>query len=202
MGMNTSYIASSAATSARPTPLPDLDLGDDLRLRALDAADAALLVEATSGEPGRSLWGPHLGPYSPGDAQAALADWDPAKGGQFGLGIVRHGRLLGAVGLIPDGPGSIELAYWLRPEERGRGIASRAALAATEWAHDALAAPRIWLEIEPGNEPSQRLAQRVGFQFEQHIPRHCRTWTHPDADHDTWHDCLIWTHDSTRPATT
>lgn len=190
MGLNTNYIASSAARGA-------LKLDDgDLKLRPLDVADAALVVEATSGEPGRSLWGEHRGPYSPSDARAALEDWDPAAGGQFSLGIMRDGRLLGAVGLIPERPGSVEVAYWLRPEERGRGIASRAVLAATLWTHDELAVPHVWLEIEPGNEPSQRLAERVGFRFEQRIPQHCRTWTHPDAEHDTWHDCLIWTHDS------
>ena len=57
----------------------DLDLGDDLRMRALVKDDAALLVEATSGEPAPSLWGPRpVGPYSPHDAQAALSAWDPA----------------------------------------------------------------------------------------------------------------------------
>jgi hypothetical protein len=34
------------------------DLGD-LRLRTLTGADAALLVEATQAESGRTLWGPH-----------------------------------------------------------------------------------------------------------------------------------------------
>jgi RimJ/RimL family protein N-acetyltransferase len=168
----------------------------DLRLRTLDNADAALLVEATSAEPGRSLWGHHLGPYSPRDASAALTAWDPATAGQFSLGIVQGERLLGAVGLIPERPGSVELAYWLRPEERGKGIASRAVLAATLRAHSELAVPRIWLEIHPGNEPSLRLAQRVGYQLEQRIPRHCRAWTHQDVERDTWHDCLIWIHNS------
>jgi hypothetical protein len=81
----------------------DLDLGEDLRLRVLAAADAALLAEATSGEPGRSLWGAQpAGPYSLRDAHTALASWDPAAGGQFSLGILRGQRLLGAVGLMPD----------------------------------------------------------------------------------------------------
>ncbi|MGH3731485.1 MAG: hypothetical protein ACRDTU_22485, partial [Micromonosporaceae bacterium] len=76
----------------------DVDLGDELRLRALVAGDAAALAEATSGEPGRSLWGAHpVGPYSVLDAQAALAAWDPAAGGQFSLGALRGPRLLGAV---------------------------------------------------------------------------------------------------------
>ena len=175
----------------------DLDLGDELRLRLLAGADAGLLAEATSGERGRSLWGAHpVGPYSLHDARAALAAWDYAAAGQFCLGIVSGQRLLGAVGLMPDRPGSIELAYWVRPEERGRGLGSRAVLAATAWAHRELAVPRIWLEIEPGNEPSLRLAQRAGYRFEQRIPRHCRDWACNDAERDSWHDCLIWVHSS------
>jgi hypothetical protein len=64
----------------------DLDLGDGLLLRVLGAADATVLAEATSGEPGPALWGPRpVGPYSLRDAQAALAAWDPAAGGQFCL---------------------------------------------------------------------------------------------------------------------
>jgi hypothetical protein len=34
----------------------DLNLGDDLRMRALVKEDAALLVEATSGESAPSMW--------------------------------------------------------------------------------------------------------------------------------------------------
>ncbi|GGZ23759.1 hypothetical protein GCM10010300_79050 [Streptomyces olivaceoviridis] len=176
----------------------DVELGlGDLRLRTLVTTDAALLVEATSGEPGRSLWGAHpVGPYSLRDAQVALAAWDPATAGQFCLGILEGRRLLGAVGLMPERPGSTELAYWVRPEERGRGIASRAVIAATLWNHNELAVPRVWLEIKPSNEPSLRLAQRVGYRFEQRIPQHCREWTHQDAERDSWHDCLIWVHTS------
>jgi len=181
----------------------DLDLGDALRLRALAAGDAALLAEATSGETAPSLWGAHpAGPYSLADAQAALGAWNPAAGGQFSLGILRGQRLVGAVGLMPDSPGNIELAYWVRPEERGKGVASRAVAAATRWAHRELAVPRIWLEIEPGNEPSLRLAQRAGYRFEQRMSQHCRDWAYEDADRDPWHDCLIWVHDSESVPTT
>ena len=177
----------------------NLDLGDGLRMRALVKEDAALLVEATSGETAPSLWGPRpAGPYSLHDGQAALSAWDPAARGQFSIGILGGGRLLGAVGLMPDRPGSAELAYWVRPEQRGRGIASRAVRATTLWAHRDLAVPRIWLEIEPGNEPSLRLARHAGYRFEQRLHRHCRDWSCEDAEHDSWHDCLIWTHVSDR----
>jgi RimJ/RimL family protein N-acetyltransferase len=175
----------------------DLDLGDDMRLRALAVGDDALLAEATSGEKEPALWGPRpAGPYSLGDAHAALTAWDPSAGGQFSLGILRGPRLLGAVGLMPDSPGSIELAYWVRPEERGKGVASRAVVAATLWTYREFAASRIWLEIEPGNQPSLRVAQRAGYRFEQRISQHCRAWACEDAERDSWHDCLIWVHAS------
>jgi len=176
---------------------PDLtlDLGNGLHLRALVLDDAVLLVQATSGEAAPSLWGPRpAGPYSLPDARAALAAWDPAAGGQFSLGVLDGQQLLGAVGLMPGQPGSAELAYWIRPGQRGRGIASRAVQAVTLWAHRSLAIPRIWLEIDPGNEPSLRVAQRAGYHFEQRLPRHCRDWATEDARHDSWHDCLIWAH--------
>jgi len=179
---------------------PDLGLTDDLRLRSLAREDAALLAEATSGESEPALWGPRpAGPYSLQDAQAALTAWEPVTGGQFSLGILRDRRLLGAVGLMPDRPGSVEVAYWVRPEERGRGIASRAVRAATVWAHRGLAVPRLWLEIKPGNEPSLRVARRAGYRFEQRLARHCREWASEDAERDLWHDCLIWVHESSEP---
>lgn len=177
-------------------PALSLSLGPDLSMRTLVRADAALLAEATSGESGRSLWGHSpAGPYSPTDGQTALADWDPAAGGQFSVGILHGEVLLGAVGLMPDRPGSVELAYWVRPEQRGRGLATLAVAAATHWTHHSLAIPRIWLEIQPDNEPSLRLARRAGYHFEQRLSGHCRDWSHEDAGRDSWHDCLIWVHE-------
>ncbi len=29
--------------------------------------------------------------------------------------------------------------------------------------------------------------------------RHCRDWSAEDAEHDTWHDCLIWAHVTDQP---
>jgi RimJ/RimL family protein N-acetyltransferase len=173
----------------------DLSLGDDLYARVLHREDAALVVESTSGETAPALWAPRPdGPYELSDAQTALSQWDPADKLQFSIGILREGRLLGAVGLISDRPASFELAYWIRPEERGRGIASRAVRLVTAWAHQSLDASRIWLEIEEGNEPSLRLARGAGYRFEERLPRHCRDWVSEDPEQDSWHDCLVWVH--------
>ncbi|MGP3971843.1 GNAT family N-acetyltransferase [Streptomyces sp. 6N223] len=184
-----------------PDPDPDLDLDLDLaeglRLRTLTPRDARLLVEATSGENATALWGPHpRGPYAHRDARAALQAWDLAAGGQVSYGLLDRGTLVGALGLMPDsdGPGSAELAYWIRPERRRQGLALRGVTALTTWAHDAARLPRLWLEIRPDNTASLRLATRAGYRFEQRVPRHCRAWTAQGPGKDTWHDCLIWAH--------
>jgi RimJ/RimL family protein N-acetyltransferase len=159
-------------------------------IRRLTESDAPLLVEATSAETGRSLWGHHpRGPYTLADARAALRSW----GRDTSYGVFDGDTLVAAVGLMPDGPGSAEVAYWVRPEARGRGIAHEAVRHVTDQAHrDGLT--RLWLEINPTNAPSRKVAERAGYIFEQRLPRHCRDWNHDDPNQDTWHDCLIWAH--------
>jgi RimJ/RimL family protein N-acetyltransferase len=174
--------------------LMDLDL-DDLRLRTLTVEDAALLVEATRAEPGRALWGPTpAGPYSLEDARSDLDAWDPRRLGQVSIGVLEGSRLVGALGVMPDGPRSAELAYWVRPDARRRGIALRGVEAVTAWAHRSAGLTRVWLEIDPENTASLRVAERAGYRLEGRLPRHCRRWTSDDPALDTWHDCLIWTH--------
>jgi RimJ/RimL family protein N-acetyltransferase len=172
-----------------------IELGAGLHLRTLTGKDLDLLVEATRGESARSLWAAHpRGPYSTHDARNALDAWDPGTTHQVSYGIVNDGRMLGALGLMIDGPDSAELAYWVRPENRREGLALRGIRALTPWVHRSLRLARIWLEIDPANTPSLRLAARADFEYEQRLPHHCRTLTSEDPNHDTWHDCLIWTH--------
>jgi [ribosomal protein S5]-alanine N-acetyltransferase len=184
MKMNTKEAMASA----------DIDLGQGLRLRALTPHDVDIVVEATGAETGRALWGPHRGPYTPEDARMALNAWDPAVGQQASYGLHQHDRLLGALGLMIDGPESAELAYWVRPASRRQGLALRGVTALTRWAHHQLDLGRIWLEIDPANTVSLGLANRTGYRYEERLPRHCRAWIATDPDDDIWHDCMIWAH--------
>ena len=164
-------------------------------MRTLTPDDAALLVEATRAERAPSLWGPRpVGPYTFDEALAALRAWDPATSGQASYGVLEGGRLVGALGLMPDAPSSAELAYWLRPEDRGRGIAWRSVASLTTWAHAGVPLARVWLEIDPENVASRRVAERAGYEYEQRLVRHCRSWTSDDPALDSWHDCDIWAH--------
>jgi RimJ/RimL family protein N-acetyltransferase len=112
--------------------------------------------------------------------------------------VLRADRLVAALGLMLDGPQSAELAYWVRPEQRRRGIGVRSVVALTAWAHRSGLA-RLWLEIDPGNTASLELARRAGYQLEQRLPRHCRAWLEEDPDRDQWHDCLIFAHTLAAP---
>jgi RimJ/RimL family protein N-acetyltransferase len=58
------------------------------------------------------------------------------------------------------------VGYWLLPEARGRGLASRALRLVSQWALRDLALARLGLLTEPSNGPSQRVAERSGFQRE------------------------------------
>jgi RimJ/RimL family protein N-acetyltransferase len=73
-----------------------------------------------------------------------LQAWDPHHGRQVSFGVLEGPRLVAALGLMPDGPHSAELAYWVRPEERRRGIALRSVQALTSWAHTTAGFFRIW----------------------------------------------------------
>jgi RimJ/RimL family protein N-acetyltransferase len=54
------------------------------------------------------------------------------------------------------------VGYWLLPSARGRGLATRAVRLLAAWAIRALALD-LRLLTEPGNERSQRVAERSGF---------------------------------------
>jgi RimJ/RimL family protein N-acetyltransferase len=158
-------------------PKADLDLGD-LRIRTLEFHDAELIVAATSRELAPAVWGPEpAGPYTRADAEAAMRVWDPG-GEQISLGVMEESLLVAALGLMKDGPASAELAYWVRPEARGRGLAHRSVCAVTAWAHRVVKLQRIWLEISRLNSPSRRVAEGAGYTFEETRPDGYELWSH------------------------
>jgi RimJ/RimL family protein N-acetyltransferase len=171
----------------------------DMLLRPLLESDAELVVDATAREVEPSFWAPRpAGAYSLADARSALREWDPAGGVRASYGFVQGDRLLAVAGLQVDGPGSAEVAYWVPSEQRRRGYGRGALIALTGAAHDTVGLGRLWLEIEPDNEASLRMARRAGYVFERRAALHCRSWVDEDPARDTWHDCLIWGHTGSR----
>jgi RimJ/RimL family protein N-acetyltransferase len=72
-------------------------------------------------------------------------------------------RPVGVVGLFglsrADGP---RLGYWVVHERRGRGFATEAARLLVEWALAQAAFERLFIDVEPGNVASARVAERLG----------------------------------------
>ena len=62
------------------------------------------------------------------------------------------------------GRGSV--GYWLLPEARGRGLATRSVRLLSRWALSDVGLPRLQLLTEPANDASQRVAERSGFERE------------------------------------
>jgi [ribosomal protein S5]-alanine N-acetyltransferase len=58
------------------------------------------------------------------------------------------------------------VGYWLLPEARGKGLATRALALVSRWALTNLDLDRLGLLTEVSNSPSQGVAERVGFHRE------------------------------------
>ena len=86
----------------------------------------------------------------------------------YGLWAVERrcdGRLLGRVGLWqPEGWPGLELGWALCRQAWGRGYAQETARAAMGWAWAVLDARRLISLIDPRNELSVRVAQRLGMR--------------------------------------
>jgi RimJ/RimL family protein N-acetyltransferase len=138
-----------------------------LLLRVLGIGDAEAVVEATR-ESTDAVWVPEAPPYTVEQARGFLAGYVRRRqaGDAVSFGVFRpygEGLLAGLV-VQEAARGDIELAYWVRPEARGRGIASRSLDALSAWVEGRLAPRRLWVEVEPENEASLRTAAAAGYR--------------------------------------
>ena len=90
----------------------------------------------------------------------------------FSLWGVDHretGQFIGFCGLIPqtvDGVEEIEVGYILHPEFWGRGLAPEAAWASRDFAFQR-GVERVISLINPQNQPSIRVAEKVGMRLDK-----------------------------------
>ena len=110
----------------------------------------------------------------------------------FGFWAVEEkasGELAGCVGLWhPEGWPEIELGYWLLPSTQGNGFATEAALRVRLYAYEVLGLETLVSYIHPDNEPSKRVAERIGAHHEDTIDLathgpHC-VYRHPPKSAD------------------
>ena len=77
------------------------------------------------------------------------------------------GELIGSIGIWNSEPWpEAELGYWLLPEYQGKGYGQEAGIAVKEYALNALKLSSLVSYIDPANEPSKRLALRIGATFD------------------------------------
>jgi len=171
----------------------------DLTLRPVATGDVDGLVRAISADESISLWTRIPWPYTHREGAEFVATsgrgW--ANGTDAPCVIVRADRsgILGGIGLhrigaAPTGRSSFlpdEVGYWLAPDARGQGVATRALRIFSRWALCDLGRPILNLQTRVGNDASQRVARRAGYRFVEKVPA-------TDVDDDTRdHDRFVLT---------
>jgi [ribosomal protein S5]-alanine N-acetyltransferase len=164
---------------------PRLDVGADLLIRPWQSADAAFLRRAFQ-DPDIQQWHA-LRLDSDDEARAWLAEW-PKRWKQetdASWAIARKDSdvAVGQVGLrsIRLDRANAQISYWVAPDARGRGAATRAAAAVTSWAITVVGLQRVGLAHAVANLASCRVADGAGFTYEGTMRRY---GLHADG----WHD--------------
>lgn len=86
----------------------------------------------------------------------------------FGIFAAEDGKLLGGVTLYPDRGtvGRMEMGYWIRTGETGRGFATEAAYALTRFAFLVLQAEKMVVKTHFRNKASARIPKKLNFSLE------------------------------------
>jgi HAD superfamily hydrolase (TIGR01509 family) len=101
-------------------------------------------------------------------AVAGPARW--AEGRQHHFAITRDGTVLGVLGINQEAPGEWDLFYWVASEAARAGLATEAATALLDWAHEHLYVKRFTLWAGTANAPSRRVAEKLGFRHLGPLP--------------------------------
>jgi len=102
------------------------------------------------------------------DRRCAWAESHLLAGESADLLILADGSALGGCMLRYDEPvtGQAMIGISLLPEGRGRGLSTRAVRLLAGWAFRSAGIARLWAGAAPGNLPSQRMLEQVGFRRE------------------------------------
>jgi RimJ/RimL family protein N-acetyltransferase len=172
-------------------------LSDDLvGLRPFESADADAIAAACQ-DTEIVRWTSIPSPYSIDFARlfVTLCDTWRDEGSAFHFAIVdrRDGSFGGSIGLDAIQRPPAQVGYWVSPWARRQGFASRALQLVTTWALQDLRLEVVELVTKIGNEPSERVAANVGYEFVEEVADHeptygsetvrVRRWTrhHPDS---------------------
>jgi RimJ/RimL family protein N-acetyltransferase len=111
-------------------------------------------------------------PYGRSDARAYVAmtrrGWKDGTHAAFAVTDAEAGEVIGSIGLhwLDPEQGVAEVGYWVSPEARGRGVATRATRLVARWAIVDCEMKRLQLRADRRNIASQRVAEGAGFRRE------------------------------------
>jgi RimJ/RimL family protein N-acetyltransferase len=148
--------------------VPEL-AGDGFRLRAIRESDAPRIQEGTA-DPVATRWLGHKpSPYTLADARSYVERRrEHEASGQsvtWAVADPEDDRILGTVlwfNWIPEV--ECELGWWLHPDARGRGLATRAVALATGHVFETLGVRRVTAFVAVENHASRRVAETLGFR--------------------------------------
>ncbi len=149
---------------------PDPPLSDGVvLLRPFVPEDAPRIAEICN-DPDMGRWILTLPyPYTVAHAawfiESTRSGWHEGAGYEFAIVDAASGRQVGSIGLHTPAHRPA-VGYMVGHEDRGRGIATRALRLVCRWGFEQLGLDRISLWTLPGNAPSQRVAEKVGFRYE------------------------------------
>jgi ribosomal-protein-alanine N-acetyltransferase len=163
---------------------PRLEVDGDYFLRPWSLADVDVVVAAYS-DPEIQKWIPYS--FDKVEAQQVIGRWIDTWSNETGAcwAIARQsddvafGRF--AFQTIDFISGSAEIAYWVLPVFRGRGLAPLATSVMCEWAFHELGLHRVNLVHSVQNPASCRVADKAGFELEGTMHRE-------SIYLDGWHD--------------
>lgn len=159
------------------TGVPErLELDGGVVVRRYVAADLPALVDAVN----RSLetlrpWMPWAQEPTRVETQREwLVETDRhwAEGTGFTYGVFGpDGDVLGGTGYhVRNGPGVLEIGYWLRTDQEGRGLMTRVAGELTRVAGEVPGAARVEIHCDRANARSAAIPRRLGYTFVREEP--------------------------------
>ena len=151
-----------------PGPMQTILTAGRILLRPFSPADAPALLERvreSSEEIGRWIAWTDLVTGLDGAArfiQERSDEWSKGEAHMFAVVDAATGRMLGGAGLSQNNRKHdiANVAYWVCPSERGRGIAVAVVRLLAPFGFGALGLQRLELVVEPANGPSTRIRDR------------------------------------------
>lgn len=145
-----------------------------LKLRELTLGDAAFMLRLMN-DPSFIEGIADKGIRSLDDARAhiektALASYREHGFGMYVVERKRDGEALGLSGLVKrEGLTDVDIGYAFLPEFCGQGYAYEATAAILTYARQRLGIPRVVAIVNPDNQTSIKLAEKLGLRFEQMV---------------------------------